>query len=182
MTRHVIYQNNQKKQNRTNRKRFHLNAFTQGFTSQTQELELFCIDPHLSLEVKILTVGRFFSYLLQSHPVGGRTIMCKIQKQNFVSLNCTVVQGAPASTIIWSKEGNDSSGQRILTVQSDSNPGLWSSLKINNVMVKNAGRYKCEVKKDVFEDVCEVTLHVYCKFIRTTQYYKLVHLSLVMMY
>lgn len=120
--------------------------------------------------------------------------MCKIQKQNFegselsvnpnedVSLNCTVVQGAPASTIIWSNEGNDSSGQRILTVQSDSNPGLWSSLKINNVMVENAGRYKCKVKKDVFEDVCEVTLHVYCKFIRTAQYYKLVHLSLVMMY
>ena len=120
--------------------------------------------------------------------------MCKIQMQNFegselsvnpnedVSLNCTVVQGAPASTITWSKEGNDSNGQRILTVQSESNPGLWSSLNINNVMVKNAGRYKCEVKKDVFEDVCEVTLHVYCKFVRTTQYDKLLHLSLVMIY
>ena len=109
--------------------------------------------------------------------MNGRAILCKIQKHNFqeigevlsvnpnetVSLNCSVVQGAPAGTIRWSKEGNGANGQRIFTRESESVPGLWSSLRMNNVSAEDAGRYKCEMKKGVLKDVCEVALHVNCK-------------------
>lgn len=81
-----------------------------------------------------------------------------------VSLNCSVVQGAPASTITWSKEGRGKKGQWIFSLESESIPGLWSSLRINNVSAENAGKYKCVVKKDKHEDVCEEYLHVNCKF------------------
>lgn len=105
----------------------------------------------------------------------GIAILCKIQSLNsegselsvnlneVVYLNCSVAEGAPASTITWKKEINDTNGRRIFQEESKPVPGLWSSLRINNVTVKDAGRYKCTVKRDAQEDDCEVTLRVKCK-------------------
>ncbi|XP_078377261.1 contactin-6-like [Oculina patagonica] len=105
----------------------------------------------------------------------GGDILCKIQKHSFqgrelsvnpdetVSLNCSVVQGKPARQIRWSKEGDNTNGQRLLNVSSFSMPGLWTSLRLNNVSVEESGTYKCEVKKETQRDVCKVVLHVYSR-------------------
>lgn len=111
--------------------------------------------------------------------------MCKIQNHAFqgnelsvnsnetVSLNCSVVQGGPARQITWTKKGNITNSQRLFTVSSVSVPGLWSSLRLSNINVEDAGRYQCEVKKDRKRDVCEVVLHVYCKLYVQSSYTKL---------
>ncbi|KAM7447994.1 hypothetical protein ABFA07_003900 [Porites harrisoni] len=94
----------------------------------------------------------------------GNAIACKIQKYHFheehltvdsvefVSLNCSIVHGAPANTILWSNE------KYWHPVHSVSVPGLWSSLQIRNVTQKDAGTYRCEVKKGTDKQVCEVVL------------------------
>ena len=104
-------------------------------------------------------------------------MFCKIQTHSFqgsevsvnlkdtVSLNCSVVQGGPVKQITWSKESNRKKVQRLSTMTSESVPGRWSSLRISNVSEQDAGRYKCEVKKDTRPDVCAVVLHVNCKFV-----------------
>lgn len=97
----------------------------------------------------------------------GNAIACKIQKYHFqehltvdsvefVSLNCSIVHGAPANTILWSNE------KYWHPVHSVSVPGLWSSLQIRNVTQKDAGTYRCEVKKGTDKQVCEVVL---CKLV-----------------
>ena len=76
-----------------------------------------------------------------------------------VSFNCSVApQGAHASTIRWTR------GQRIYKKDVKSVPGLWSSLRIDSVGVKDDGKYICEVTTDTQRDLCTVTLHVNCKF------------------
>ncbi|XP_068671581.1 uncharacterized protein [Montipora foliosa] len=93
--------------------------------------------------------------------------ICKIQNGSFqgsevevnthedVSFNCSVVpQGAHASTIRWTR------GQRIYKKDVKSVPGLWSSLRIDSVGIKDDGKYICEVTTDTQRDLCTVTLHV----------------------
>lgn len=125
----------------------------------------------------ILKINEFLIQPLICFTLGldGEDIVCKIQKRSFqgsdlsvnpdetVSLNCSVVQEGPATQIRWSKEGDKTNGQWLFNVTSISMPGLWSSLRLNNVSVEDSGRYKCEVKRNTQQDVCEVVLHVYCK-------------------
>lgn len=101
--------------------------------------------------------------------------MCKIRRQTFqgteltvnpdetVVLNCSVVHERSARQIRWTKEGDKTNGQWLLNITSLSMPGLWSSLQLTNVSVEDSGKYKCEVKRDAQQDVCEVVIHVHCK-------------------
>ena len=117
------------------------------------------------MNVKHNTAGTAITF---SSGLEGNAIACKIQKYHFheehltvdsvefVSLNCSIVHGAPANTILWSNE------KYWHPVHSVSVPGLWSSLQIRNVTQKDAGTYRCEVKKGTDKQVCEVVL---CKFV-----------------
>lgn len=76
-----------------------------------------------------------------------------------MSLNCSVVpQGTRASRITWT------GGQRNYSKDIVSAQGLWSNLRLNNVSVEDAGKYKCEVSNEAYKDVCTITLQVNCKF------------------
>ena len=101
---------------------------------------------------------------------GGNVIFCKIQNGSLeaselavspnddVSLNCSVFpQGVRASRVTWT------GGQRNYSKDIVSAPGLWSHLRLSNISVEDAGKYKCEVSNEGHKDVCAVTLQVNCE-------------------